>query len=116
MTADTSMMGAIGQAMGNAAQGAVLGQAIGQLRDDASNAVALANGWHDYAKRLELQVSQLQATVQSVAETAQEEIAKVADLELELIEKNEKLAETNEKLAKETLHNSFVDVNALSPA
>ena len=75
MTADTSMMGA-----------------IGQLRDDDSNAVALANGWHDYAKRLELQVSQLQATVQSVAETAQEEIAKVADLKIERIATNEKLA------------------------
>ena len=100
MTADTSMMGAIGQAMGNAAQGAMLGYTIGQLRDEASNAIALANGWHDYAKRLERQVSQLQGTVQSLAGTAKEKIAEVADLKLERIR-------TNEKLAKSQLNKQF---------
>ena len=100
MTSDTSMMGAIGQAMGNAAQGAMLGYTIGQLRDEASNAIALANGWHDYAKRLELQVSQLQGTVQSLAGTAKEKIAEVADLKLERIR-------TNEKLAKSQLNKQF---------
>ena len=104
MTADTSVMGAIGQAMGKASQGAVLGHAIGQLKDEADEAMALANRWSVYAKGLEQQVSQLKGTVQSLAGTAQEKIAEVADLKLERIETNEKLAETSEKLAKSQMN------------
>ena len=67
---DTSIMGAIGQAMGQGAQGAMLGRVIGDLRDDVAEANDTAHEWRNYALKLQRKVDKLNEGVNSISDTA----------------------------------------------
>ena len=100
---DSSLTGAIGRAMGEAAHGAVLGHTIVRMKDEIDDTIGLANRWAAYAGGLEREIVLLKSDIKSMELHRREQLEEITGLKLQLVALGEKhqVAQDNREMNNE---------------